>query len=151
MRRIRISVENRDVFSFECDVIALKYAQASFGVDKIMANKLMQESPEALQILPGPGKSAVFAAPSRTSAKQIIFVGVKSLFEFNYIEIRNFTKQVLTDAAIKAPQAKHIAFTLHGAGYGLDETEAFESEIAGIIDALDNGAFPPDLDQISIV
>jgi hypothetical protein len=37
------------------------------------------------------------------------------------------------------PAASHIAFTLHGAGYGLDESEAFRAELAGILDAVETG------------
>lgn len=151
MRRIMLSIEECDVFKIRCDILALKYAQAHFGVDALMVKELLKVSPEVLDILPQPGKSVVFDAPSIASAEKLLFVGVKPLRDFNYGEIRDFSRQVLTDAAYKVPQAAHIVLTLHGAGYGLDETEAFESEIAGIIDALENGAFPSALKRISIV
>ena len=41
--------------------------------------------------------------------------------------------------------------TLHGAGYGLDEKEAFESEVAGLMDAIISADFPPSLTRISFV
>ena len=39
---------------------------------------------------------------------------------------------------------------MHGANYGLDETEAFESEIAGMVEAITKGLYPPKLKRISI-
>lgn len=151
MRRIMLSVEECDVFQIPCDILALKYAQAHFGVDAMIVKELLKKSPEILDILPQPGKSIVLEASPSAAAAKLIFVGVKPLRDFNYGEIRDFSRQVLTDAAFKVPQAAHVVFTLHGAGYGLDETEAFESEIAGIIDALENGVFPTALERISIV
>jgi hypothetical protein len=37
------------------------------------------------------------------------------------------------------------------AGCGLDENESFASELAGLLDAIRNGAFPADLKQVTIV
>ena len=41
--------------------------------------------------------------------------------------------------------------TLHGAGYGLDEIEAFSSEVAGFMDAIVEGEYPENLDTITLV
>jgi hypothetical protein len=41
--------------------------------------------------------------------------------------------------------------TLHGTGFGLDEIEAFESEIAGIVEALEAGDYPKSLRTVSII
>jgi hypothetical protein len=49
------------------------------------------------------------------------------------------------------PSASHVAFTLHGAGYGLDETEAFRSELAGLLDAIESGDCPQGLRRLTIV
>jgi hypothetical protein len=58
---------------------------------------------------------------------------------------------VLEALAGEIPTVRHVALTIHGPGYGLDEREAFESEIAGLLDALDSGDYPENLDQITIV
>jgi hypothetical protein len=44
-----------------------------------------------------------------------------------------------------------VALTIHGPGYGLDEVEAFESELAGVVDAISDGHFPSDLESIAFV
>jgi hypothetical protein len=41
--------------------------------------------------------------------------------------------------------------TLHGAGCGLDELEAFESEIAGVVDSIRTLDFPERLSEILFV
>ena len=40
------------------------------------------------------------------------------------------------------------SFLLHGVGYGLDESESFESQIAGIVDAIKSGEIPEKLKSI---
>ena len=84
-------------------------------------------------------------------AKEILYVGVEELFEFRYQNIREFAHRALAYLAKTSPQIETVCFTLHGAGYWLDEIEAFESEIAGIVDALSQGEFPQSLKQITIV
>ena len=51
----------------------------------------------------------------------------------------------------KNAKAEHVCLTLHGAEYGLDEIEAFESEIAGLIDGITQGLIPKSIKRISIV
>src|SRR5262249_19009805 len=46
---------------------------------------------------------------------------------------------------------RHVALTVHGPGYGLDEAECFKAEIGGVIDAVRNGQNPPVLEGITIV
>jgi hypothetical protein len=81
----------------------------------------------------------------------IQFVGVKPLRQFNYSGIRDFARRSLVSLARKAPTARHIVFTIHGPGYGLDETEAFESEVAGIVEAVTSGAFPVAIESITFI
>jgi hypothetical protein len=40
---------------------------------------------------------------------------------------------------------------LHGSGFGLDEIEAFEAEVAGLIEAITSDAVPEQLERITIV
>jgi hypothetical protein len=49
------------------------------------------------------------------------------------------------------PSARKITLTLHGVGYGLDESESFYSEIAGVLDAVRDGAIPEGLEQVTVV
>ena len=53
--------------------------------------------------------------------------------------------------AEKLPQTRHTLFTLHGSGYGLDEVEAFQAEIAGLVDTIQSGQSPAALRRITIM
>lgn len=94
--------------------------------------------------------SRIKLAPTSTTPKQILN-GVGPLRQFGYGEIRAFGRKVLEALADEASQVRHVALAIHGPGYGLDETEAFDSEVAGLLDALRSGDFPADLNQITIV
>jgi hypothetical protein len=82
-----------------------------------------------------------------------LVVGVNRLSEFNYKDIRIFARTALEALADheKSTPIEHVCFTLHGAQFGLDEIEAFESEIAGLIDGITAGRIPKSVQRISIV
>jgi len=64
----------------------------------------------------------------------VLFVGVPSLMFFDYGEIRKFSETALR-AVFQSKQAhSHVAMTMHGVGYGLDEKEAFTAQVAGILE-----------------
>jgi hypothetical protein len=150
MRRdISISVDVGDVLDFSADVLVLKYAQDLYGADRAVYERLESVSPQPR--LPKVSGFTFHDARGSIAAKHVLFVGVKPLREFGYAEIREFAKKALLSLAGEAPSAKHVAMTIHGPGYGLDETEAFESELAGIVDAVTSGDFPGALTIISFV
>ncbi|MEZ5785856.1 MAG: hypothetical protein R3D62_05105 [Xanthobacteraceae bacterium] len=84
-------------------------------------------------------------------AIRVLFIGVNALRQFQYKEIRDFARKVLSSLAAEASDARHLALTIHGPGYGLDEIEAFESEVAGIVDAVSTGDFPKMLESVTFV
>lgn len=51
----------------------------------------------------------------------------------------------------EAPTTKHLAMTIHGPGYGLDENEAALAQIAGYLHAIRMGEVPIDIERISII
>jgi hypothetical protein len=85
------------------------------------------------------------------AATQVLFVGVKTLSEFGYPEIREFAHRVLNSLAHTTPHATTLALTAHGPGYGLDEIEAFKSELAGLVDGISSGDFPDSLVAITFI
>jgi hypothetical protein len=87
----------------------------------------------------------------KLGAKAVLFVGVKQLWEFAYKEIRQFARDVLVDLAREAPHTHHLCLTVHGPNFGLDESEAFAAEIAGLSDAVSTGDTPEDLERITII
>ena len=149
---IDFSLDFADVREFRADVLVLKYAQSNFGVDKIISYDLHKVGKLDLgRIRPQIGKFAFVKNVGTTKFENILFVGVPYLDEFGYKEIREFSKEALKILSVNKPDISHIAMTIHGAGYGLDENEAIISQFAGLFEALQSGHFPKKLQKISII
>jgi hypothetical protein len=146
-KEIEIRSLGGDITKIQADVIALKFARSFYGADSLVANTLEQRD----KLSPGIGEFSLVATEGKISATKALFIGVPALISFRYGEIYNFSKNVLKILKSEVPQAKTVALTIHGVGYGLDETESVISQIRGLLDALKAGCFPPDLRCISIV
>lgn len=145
-----IVVEASDIAEFECDVIVLKYAQAFYGADALVAD-LLARNTYNLNISPEPGKYVLLPSGGQIGADYVLFVGVPKLYLFDYAQIREFASRSLQIPAQQIPGVRHIGMTMHGMGYGLDEREAFLAQIGGLSDALRDGLAPSSLEQITIV
>src|SRR5260370_42460821 len=150
-RRIAIAVEEGDVLTFNCDVLALKYAQAIHGLDYQVALHLSAAGMDLKSLLPRISGSRFIPTAGKLGAKAVLFVGVKPLGQFDYREIRRFGTQVLTSLAGSAPRTPHLCLTVQGPNYGLDETEAFSAEIDGLADALGPGETPDTLQRGTVL
>jgi hypothetical protein len=145
----QIAVECSDIVDFACDVAVLKYAQAFFGADKAVASRIADDYEQS--IAPHVGEHVLLPSRGKVAARQVLFIGVPSLYQFDYGEIRKFAGQAMQILAEEMPSAKHVAMTMHGIGYGLDETECFLAQIAGLLDAFRSQSVPPFLQQVTIV
>ena len=125
--KINIRLIHGDALKVDVDLLSLKYAQANYGLDLLVTRILAIEGKDPSLMQPQPNEFCLMDGVSRIAARQILFVGVVPLYNFGYAEIRDFSRRVLSSLAGSAPQTQRIALTLHGAGYGLDEREAFES------------------------
>lgn len=146
----RIFIECSDVTDFACDVLVLKYAQAVYGADRQVATLLtsVRNPPE---ISPLPGQHILLPSRGKVAASFALFVGVIDLYKFDYQQIRKFASDSLQILAEETPDARHIAMTIHGVGYGLDEREAFSAQLAGLFDAFREKVEPSSLERITIV
>jgi hypothetical protein len=149
--KIKIRLLPADALKVDVDVLALKYAQANYGLDTLVTRILTDEGKDPSLMRPKPSGFRLVDGVSGIAARQILFVGVVPLYAFGYAEIRDFSRRVLSALAGSAPQTQRIALTLHGAGYGLDENEAFESGVAGLVDAIRSLDFPEDLAEVVVV
>ncbi len=142
----QVDVECANIIDFVCDAVVLKYAQAFYGADDAVAGRI-----GALDISPQPGQHALISSRGKIGAKQVLFVGVAPLFSLGYGEIREFANKAMQILATSMPSARHVAMTIHGPGFGLDETECFLAQIAGLLDAVRSQTVPPSLQRITIV
>lgn len=151
MPKIEFSVVNGDAFQMEADVLLLKRAQASYGLDALVVSRLDALGYGIEDKLPKPGGYFFTSSHSITAARNLLFIGVPRLVEFGYQKIAEFGKRTLAVLASQAPQTKSALVTVHGPGFGLDEIEAFNSLIGGMKAAISTGSCPPALERIVIV
>lgn len=148
---VKIVVQQGNALSIRADVLALKYADRLYGVDGAVVDALSEVVSDIEKRLPKPTGWYITPTAGMVAASHALFVGVGPLWQFGYGEIRAFGRRVLEALAMEMPDANHIALTIHGPGFGLDESEAFESELAGLLDAINGGNFPTNLKQVTIV
>lgn len=134
---IAVSVECVDALERGVELLVLKHAQALYGVDRAAVARL-GVSPRDL---PAVGDHLLVEGRG-TGAEWILFLGVPALNFFGYGDVRRFAQRALAVARQVRPGVREIAMTLHGTGFGLDETEAFEAEVGGLVDAVTEGLFP---------
>ena len=152
-KRIKVVVKEGDALSCPADVLALKFAQALYGLDNAVVDRLGSRNVEVDfgRRLPNIGSFCLLETLGAITAKEALFISVEPLHQFEYKQIREFARHVLKALAGARPGTKHLCLTIHGPGYGLDETEAFESELAGLIDAITTLDFPKDLEQVTFI
>jgi hypothetical protein len=148
---IEIVIQHGDALRVAADVLALKYANALYGADRAAVHAIEESGSVIRDRLPKPSGFYFGSANGAIAAKNVLFVGVGPLRQFGYKEIRAFSRKVLEALAGEAPNVEHVVLTIHGPGYGLDEAEAFASEVAGLADAVGSRDFPVALRKITIV
>jgi hypothetical protein len=129
---INVRVLHGDALAVPADLLILKYAQAWHGVDRATARRLGVEDRVTADV----GQTASVRSNGTVAAREVLFLGVPPLWEFDYEQIRAFGRRAVAEAAAVAPNAAELVLTLHGPNYGLDELEAFNSELAGVVDAI---------------
>ena len=146
---IKVVVENDDALCIRADTLVLKHAKAVYGVDGAAYKKLVEAGTKPR--LPKLGAHQFIPSENTFGADRVLFIGVQSLSDFGYGEIREFGRRAMSILAANKQKTRHVALTIHGPGYGLDETESFESELAGVIEAIAQNDYPEDLETITFV
>jgi hypothetical protein len=149
-RDVEVVIECDDVINVESDIVVMKNAEGADGAGKAVADAIGLSPYDVSSELPDVGGWEVFDTRGQIAARQALFLGVKPIPDFQYQDIRRFARQSLEIASKVAPDARDIAYTIHGPGYGLDEREAFESQLGGFSEAIKNGRTPDQLSQITI-
>ena len=150
-KHIAFSVQCADLVQFEADVIALKYARGLFGAALTVARALGKTEADMQQHLRSVGGVYLFPGAGRIKAKQALFIRVVQLSAFDYGEIRQFSYDFLKGLRTLVPDARHVAMTIHGTGFGLSASKSLDAEIYGCIEAIRAGQYPPLLERISVV
>jgi hypothetical protein len=152
-RAIQIEVVHADVLTFAADLLALKHAQSLYGAEAAVVDQLarMRVVNEFHPPLPRIGEAVLIESEGAIAATRVLLVGVDHLANLEYRTIREFALSALSHLKKLLPLAQHVALTVHGVRFGLDETESFRAEIAGLLDGLAASEHPEPLARISIV
>jgi hypothetical protein len=147
---ISIEVQIADALMVKADVLVLKYAQYLFAIESMVYSQLAISHKDIATKLPRPNEFLLLETHSALGATHVLYCGVVDILKFRYKQIRDFAFRSLKHLSEVKPDTQHICLTLHGANYGLDEAEAFRSEVAGLVDAIEKGLFPPSLRKITV-
>lgn len=146
-----ISVELGDVATFDADVVVVKYARRFYGVAEVVARRLMSAGISQETLEPAEGAYRYVASRGALRAPNTLLIGVPPLQQFLYPQIQDFATTALSILSREGPATAHVAMTIHGGGYGLDESESLRSTLRGCREALSRAAVPAGLTRISIV
>jgi len=149
-RQISFGIECGDALRIECDVLVLKHAQALYGVDATVISALEAAGISVRPMLPKPGEFRLMPTAGAVAARAVLFVGVSELRQFDYAAIREFGARAVTSLT-DVPLTKKVALTIHGPNYGLDESESFRAELAGLLDSIQSGNYSASLESIVVV
>ena len=149
--QIAVSIEHADALTFPADVLILKHAQALYGLDLHAVKRLKDGGIDIATRLPSVYKSLLIRSEGKVGAQKILFIGTPRLEEFTYASIKEFGRRALKTLSSELPNTRHLALTVHGPGFGLDEIECFASLITGLKNAISADEYPPELQRISVV
>ena len=151
-KKITFEISNGDVLKHPSDVLVLKYAQDFHGVDRVVSKILTKSKNISYSVLkPKIGKTSVIDSEGAIESGKVLFMGVKKLWEFRYAEISQFMEESLLSISTELKLVKTVTYTIHGVGYGLDEIEAFQSQLIGLKNVIIEGKFSENLKKITIV
>lgn len=151
-RTVFLAIEHADVTAFRADVLALKHAEGFHEADGAVATRLGAVAFGQIErATEHAGGFLLIDAHGGIQARQVMFLGVGRLGEFRYPSMRRFAVEVLERLGDEAPQARHLAMTIHGPNHGLDEREALLSIVGGLLEGLRAGEGPEGLERVSIV
>jgi hypothetical protein len=144
---VEVEVLRDDALGYSSDLLVLKYAQQPYGADRAAIRVMGIDESE----LPAIGGRLLVPDPPGLSPRNLLFLGVEPISTFSYRSIRTFARRALSMAMDISPPVRELSMTMHGVGFGLDEIEAFASQIEGIVDALDAGRYPDSLQAVRII
>src|SRR5262245_25759300 len=134
---IEFHLAHGDALTFASDVLILKYAQDRFGVDGDVAQLLTDKGGlTSAQISPARGFFSIVDTQRLVGARHAMFLGTFPVTSFDYDEVHRLARRAVEGLAEASIDAKHIATTLHGVGFGLDAGESAQSLVLGFLEGL---------------
>jgi hypothetical protein len=151
-RQISLVIQAGDMMETQADVVAFKYAQKHYGADEHAAIRLTHVAgyPEK-DLAPARGEHVIVDTKETLGARYALFVGMTRLRYISYRYLQDFGRDVLRILRDNLPNAEHLAMTIHGPNFGLDEGESLLTQFNGYLEAIYGGMVSPLLQKITIV
>lgn len=149
--QIILSLEQGDILQAKADVLALKYSGSFRGADLIVAEYIATSTARLIDnLIPKREYNLIDTTQLKLHASAVLFLKTPSPNKFTYNAINEFAENTLKILKNEPIAAQHIATTIHGVGFGLDEIEALFAQISGFFEAFRAGEYPSTLQRISI-
>lgn len=126
------TVELGDVLDIPSDLLILKHAQGFYGVDRVVALKLISSGLcKEIDLRVLPSDFVVVKTEGVIAPKHVLFIGTERLSDFSYSEMESFSRLATQKIKDIGVPVKTVTTTVHGTGYGLDAGEAIQRLITG--------------------
>ncbi|HZH14087.1 MAG TPA: hypothetical protein VE057_06975 [Archangium sp.] len=145
-----VVLEAGNITDARADVVLLKHAQSFYGADRAVALRLEYAGIPMDRFSVPIGDHVFIETRGAIGSPLALFLGTVKLGKFGYHEIRQFAARALK-ALESRSDIRHIACTVHGPNYGLDEDEAALALAGGLVEAFTRGAGPQGLERITMV
>ena len=154
-RTVRLEVIHASVEELESDVLVMKSAPGSGGVDAYV-KKMLKRANQPLdeEALAEIGDyTLIDASGTSLSSEHVAFIKTAWVGAFGYRQVRDFANRALFVIGSELPDTRHISMTIHGVNtrLRLDEGESVLAQLGGLVDVIQAWQAPRRLEKISIV
>jgi hypothetical protein len=147
---LELVLESGDITETRADVALFKYSQRFYGASQAVAQRLSEAGVDSAQLEVSPGDFRFIETRGGLTSPLVLFLGTVRLGQFGYYEIRQFAVRALK-ALESRSGLRHMASTVHGPNYGLDEDEAVLAFAGGLVEAFQRGNGPQGLERVTLV
>jgi hypothetical protein len=147
---LELVLEAGDITETREDVALCKYAQRFYGASEAVSKRLSAAGVQLSELEVTPGDFRFVETRGALTAPLALFIGTVRLGQFGYHEIRQLSVRALK-ALESRPGLRHLASTVHGPNYGLDEDEAVLALAGGLVEAFQRGNGPDGLERVTLV
>lgn len=152
-KSLTIRIIKGNVITTLADVVVLKYSGGFNGASAQVFEGLREFGVKvSIDILrTGFGAYQLLDTKQAILAPQVLYVSTPFVRQFKYTDLTAFIQRAMQILKDELPETRHIAMTIHGVKFGLDEREAFITQMNALFDTFSSGQVPAKLEQISII
>jgi len=147
---LELVLEAGDITETRADVALFKYAQRFYGASEAVSKRLAAAGVQLSELEVAPGDFRFVETRGALTTPLALFIGTVRLGQLGYHEIRQLSVRALK-ALESRPGLRHLASTVHGPNYGLDEDEAVLALAGGLVEAFQRGNGPEGLERVTLV